>query len=137
MSRLESSIRQGAGAGEVRCPDVVWGVRVTRARTTKLLCGGSLGLGGEGEVCSLDLSSRGYCGQVALQMSSVDTISNNAPDFHLLPGGGQPPLPRQAGPRLLRAETGVRRPLHRGDKGTHNIYLYIYLSFYLFIYLSI
>ena len=61
MSRLESTIRQGAGAGE----ECVWGVRVTRARTTKLLCGGSLGLGGEGEVCSLDLSSRGYCGQVA------------------------------------------------------------------------
>ena len=60
MSRLESSVRQGA---EVEC---VWGMRVTRARTTKLLCGGSLGRGGEGEVCSLDLSSRGYCGQVAL-----------------------------------------------------------------------
>ena len=69
MSRLESSIRQGAGVS--RCPGVVWGVRVTRARTTKLLCGGSLGLGREGEVCSLDLSSRGYCGQVALQMLDV------------------------------------------------------------------
>ena len=90
MSRLESTIRQGAGAWE-KC---VWGVRVTRARTTKLLCGGSLGLGGEGEVCSLDLSSRGYCGQVALQMSPVDTSSNNNADLHLLPGGGQPPLPR-------------------------------------------
>ena len=63
MSRLESSIRQGAGEAP-RCPGVLWGVTVTRARTTKLLCGGTLG--GAGEVCSLDLSSQGHCGQVAL-----------------------------------------------------------------------